>query len=44
MQNTGLHISTSSLKGSVHIVCRKPWKEGRGVNRRGRERKEREGR
>lgn len=23
-QKTGLHISTSSLKGSVHILCRKP--------------------
>lgn len=43
MQNTGLHISTSSLKGSVHILCRKPWKEGRGVKGRGRER-ERKGR
>lgn len=43
MQNTGLHISTSSLKGSVHILCRKPWKEGRGVKGRGREREGREG-
>lgn len=44
MQNTGLHISTSSLKGSVHRLCRKPWKEGREVKGRGRERKRREGR
>lgn len=44
MQNTGLHISTSSLKGSVHILCRKPWKEGRGRERKGRERKGRKGR
>lgn len=31
MQNKGLHISTSSLKGSVHILCKAmEGREGKG--------------